>query len=110
MLLVKESNVIGSPSSNLGTSLYKTTQGRPTPEISRQKLIDLLKETWEVLSHPPYSPDITPSDFHLFRSLSNALADKKSQNKEQVYNFLHKFFYEKEGSFYSRGIKPLKER
>ncbi|GBN26567.1 hypothetical protein AVEN_210131-1 [Araneus ventricosus] len=22
---------------------------------------------WEVLEHPPYSPDISPCDFHLFR-------------------------------------------
>ena len=25
---------------------------------------------WEVISHPLYSPDLAPSDFHLFRSLS----------------------------------------
>ena len=31
-----------------------------------QKLLQL---GWEVLIHPPYSPDIAPSDFHLFRSL-----------------------------------------
>ena len=26
---------------------------------------------WEVIPHPPYLPDPVPSDFHLFRSLSN---------------------------------------
>jgi hypothetical protein len=25
---------------------------------------------WEILSHPLYSPDLVPSDYHLFRSLS----------------------------------------
>ena len=24
---------------------------------------------WEVLAHPPYSPDLVPSDYHLFRSM-----------------------------------------
>ena len=26
---------------------------------------------WEVNPHPPYSPDLAPSDFQLFRALSN---------------------------------------
>ena len=38
--------------------------------MTRQKLLQL---GWEVLIHPPYSPDIAPSDFHLFRSLQNSL-------------------------------------
>ena len=28
----------------------------------------LLEFGWEVMSHPPYSPDLAPSDYHLFRS------------------------------------------
>jgi hypothetical protein len=28
---------------------------------------------WEILPHPPYSPDLVPSDYRLFRSLSNSL-------------------------------------
>jgi histone-lysine N-methyltransferase SETMAR len=27
------------------------------------------KMGWRVLPHPPYSPDLAPSDFHLFGSL-----------------------------------------
>ena len=34
--------------------------------IMQEKLLDL---SWIVLSHPPYSPDLVPSDFHLFHSL-----------------------------------------
>ena len=39
---------------------------------------------WEVLPHPPYSPDLVPSNFHLFRSLSNALRGVSFNNKEEV--------------------------
>jgi histone-lysine N-methyltransferase SETMAR len=28
---------------------------------------------WEILPHPPYSPDLAPSDYHLFSSLFNNL-------------------------------------
>jgi len=31
---------------------------------------------WEILPHPPYSPDISPSDYHLFRSMANGLAEQ----------------------------------
>jgi histone-lysine N-methyltransferase SETMAR len=26
---------------------------------------------WEIVPHPPYSPDLAPSDYNLFRPLSN---------------------------------------
>jgi len=32
---------------------------------------------WDILDHPPYSPDLVPSDFHLFLHLKKHLAEKK---------------------------------
>lgn len=32
---------------------------------------------WEVLPHLPYSPDIAPSDFHLFRSMAHGPTDQR---------------------------------
>ncbi|CAH2095448.1 unnamed protein product [Euphydryas editha] len=32
---------------------------------------------WKVLPHPPYSPDIAPSDYHLFRLMANALSEQR---------------------------------
>ncbi|GFV36514.1 putative DD34D transposase [Trichonephila clavipes] len=36
---------------------------------------NLWKLGWEVLMHPPYSPDLAPSDYHLFLALENFLRD-----------------------------------
>jgi histone-lysine N-methyltransferase SETMAR len=45
-------------------------------KVTRQKLEEL---GWEVLPHPPYSPDLAPSDYHLFRSIRNHLLQKHFQ-------------------------------
>jgi transposase len=36
----------------------------------------LEKFKWDILDHPPYSPDLVPSDFHLFLHLKKHLARK----------------------------------
>lgn len=48
---------------------------------TRQKLLELGGDV-----HPPYSPDLAPSDYHLFRSLENSLRGKKFQNETEVKN------------------------
>ncbi|GFW03580.1 transposase [Trichonephila clavipes] len=57
-------------------------QDNPTPHTSvviRQKLWEL---GWEVLMHPPYSPDLAPSDCYLFLALQNFLSDEKLGSRE----------------------------
>ena len=39
------------------------------PHGANQTTVALRSFKWEVLQHPPYSPDLTPSDFHLFGPL-----------------------------------------
>ncbi|GFV13861.1 histone-lysine N-methyltransferase SETMAR [Trichonephila clavipes] len=51
--------------------------------VTRQKPWEL---GWEVLMHPPYSPDLAPSDYHLFLALQNFLSDKKLESKEDCAN------------------------
>lgn len=73
----------------------------------RQKLVQL---GWEVLPHPPYSPDIAPSDYHLFRSLQHFLDGRSFSAEEDIESALHQFFDSKSETFYSRGIELLPER
>jgi histone-lysine N-methyltransferase SETMAR len=34
----------------------------------------ITKLGWIVLPHPPYSPDLAPSDFHIFGALKDAIS------------------------------------
>ena len=78
-----------------------------TSLVNRKKLLEL---GWEVIPHPPYSPDLAPSDYHLFRSLQNDLNRKTFDSNEAVKNELIHFFASKNQTFYESGIMKITER
>jgi len=65
---------------------------------------------WEVLSHPPYSPDIAPSDYHLFRSMTHSLSEQKFSSYEDIKQWVDWWIASKDGDFFRRGICMLSER
>ena len=75
--------------------------------MTRQKLREL---GWKVLMHPPYSRDIAPSDYHLFRSLQNFLHATKLALREACENHLIYFFNQKPQKFYIDVIMALSEK
>jgi histone-lysine N-methyltransferase SETMAR len=42
------------------------------------------EQQWEVLEHPPYSPNLAPSDFHLFGPLKHHLSAEPLPDDEAV--------------------------
>jgi len=62
------------------------------------------------LEHPPYSPDIAPSDYHLFRSMQHFLAVKVFLSIEQVREAVESFFASKTQEFFQDGIFQLPMR
>ncbi|XP_020293890.1 histone-lysine N-methyltransferase SETMAR-like [Pseudomyrmex gracilis] len=65
---------------------------------------------WEMMQHPPYSPDLAPSDYHLFRSLQNNVDGHQFDSIEAIRNHLVDFFAHKSQGFYKNGIKALPKR
>jgi histone-lysine N-methyltransferase SETMAR len=65
---------------------------------------------WELLAHPPYSPDMAPTDYHLFLSLSNHLEGKVFDEQKSLETDLQHFFDSKPASFYCDGIHKLPTR
>jgi len=88
--------------------VFHHDNARPhTSLMTRQKMKAL---GWDVLMHPPYSPDLAPSDYHLFRSLQNSLNGLKLASKEACENHLVEFFDQKPQKFYCDGIMVLPEK
>ena len=50
---------------------------------------------WDVLIHLPYSPDISPLDFHWFWSFQNSLNGKNFNSLEDCKRHLEQFFAQK---------------
>ena len=88
--------------------IFHQDDARPHVSLmTRQKLLQL---GWEVLIHPPYSPDIAPLDFHLFQSLQNSLNGKIFGSLEDRKRHLEQFFAQKDKKFQEGGIMKLPEK
>ena len=76
------------------------------------KVVKTYLETlkWEVLPHLPYSPDVVPSDYHLFRLMAHGLADQHFRSYEEVKNWIDSWIASKDDQFFRREIRTLSER
>ena len=81
---------------------------RPHVSVKTQQKIEELG--WRVLPHAPYSPDLAPSDYHLFRSMEHSLRNMQFANIHDVRKWVGDFFASKPATFYDTGIRNLRER
>jgi histone-lysine N-methyltransferase SETMAR len=81
-----------------------------TPHVAQltQRIIEQFG--WEVLAHPPWSPDLSPSDYHVFLSLRSYLRDKHYADFDELKPDVTVFLESKPTSFYKHGIELLPAR
>ena len=79
-----------------------------TARKTKEKIKNL--EAIELLPHPAYSPDLAPSDYHLFRSMAHFLHGRSFNNVAEVENGCHEFFASKNKHWYRSGIAQLADR
>ena len=54
---------------------------------------------WEVLPHPPYSPDTAPCNIHLFRSMTHGLSEQPFTSYENTKNWVDSWITSKYKGF-----------
>jgi len=65
---------------------------------------------FEQLDHPPYSPDLAPSDFFLFPKLKVALRGQRFSSNEEAITFVNNYFAEIDAEYYLDGLKRWEHR
>jgi hypothetical protein len=64
---------------------------------------------FECLPHPPYSPDLAPSDYHIFGPLKEAIS-VKTFHSEEVQEAVHEWLRTRLKVFVSRGTQESVKR
>ncbi|GFV14053.1 mariner Mos1 transposase [Trichonephila clavipes] len=65
---------------------------------------------WEQLDHPPYSPDLAPSNYHLFMHLKKHLAGQRHSDDNEAKTTVKQWLSNQVASFLDDGIQKLVPR
>ncbi|XP_076177098.1 histone-lysine N-methyltransferase SETMAR-like [Ptiloglossa arizonensis] len=88
--------------------LFHHDNARPhTARITVEKIKNF---NWKLLPHRSYSPDLAPSDYHLFRSMQHFLSGQNFNNSEDVKSALNEYFDSKSQKFFENGIRKSTDR
>ena len=80
------------------------------PHVAQPTLQKLNVLGYETLPHPPYSPDLSPTDYHFFKHLENFLREKCFKNQGDAENAFTEFIASRSPDFYATGINKLLSR
>jgi hypothetical protein len=62
---------------------------------------------WELFDHPPYSPDLAPSDYHLFTYPKNWLRSQLIKSNEELMEVVKTWLSSQAADFFDRGIQKF---
>ncbi|GBM10466.1 hypothetical protein AVEN_263374-1 [Araneus ventricosus] len=82
-------------------------QDSARPHVSTMTGWTLYKLEWDLIQHPPYSPDMALSDFYLFSHLQLHLDGAIFNSNEEVMNEAHLFLDLRTPQFFAEGIEKL---
>jgi transposase len=60
---------------------------------------------WELFDHPPYSPDLAPSDHHLFTYLKNWQRSQRFNSNEELMEGVKTWLSSQAADFFDTGLQ-----
>jgi len=80
------------------------------PHTSLKTVEHIANLGWTVLPHPPYSPDLAPSDFHLFGPMKDGLRGQHFPSNDAVVRAVKQWATSAGADFYECGMQALVHR
>lgn len=65
---------------------------------------------WTLVDHPPYIPDLSPSDYYLFRNMKMELKKYFFNDIDELETEVIHYFDSKPTEWYFRGISMYKDQ
>ncbi|GFW51094.1 mariner Mos1 transposase [Trichonephila clavipes] len=85
--------------------LFFHDNARPQTSRTTRELIEYFG--WEVLDHVPYSPNLAPSDFYLFRHLKHKLGGNSFSDNEEGKAAVNSWLSDQVADFFEEGFQNL---
>ena len=77
------------------------------PHVTREEIAG---QGWKIMPQPPYSPDLAPTDFHLFGPLKDGLRGEHFETDAEVMCAVKIWVKETENAFFLAGFRRWLER
>ena len=77
------------------------------PNTANRMQLKILELNFETIDQPLYSPDLSQTDYHLFRNLNNFLQGNIFNSQQAVETAFQVFIGSRSPRFYAKGINEL---
>ena len=90
-----------------GVLLLQDNAPSHTSQVAKRAVRDA---GFEEINHPPYSPDLAPSDFYLFKDLKETLRGRRFTDENEMKSAVEEHFAKKFSDYFFHGIRLLSDR
>ena len=70
------------------------------PHVARKTMQKLTDLGYETLPHPPFPPDLSPTDYHFFKHLAAFLSNKTFSSNVEIESVFKRFLAPNPKDFY----------